>query len=179
MNSSRTVTDAMRGGPGFTSGFDYVRLTLAFYVGCVLLADFVAPYGLEQQFRALKGVPPQVPQFVEADGRFHLQPFVYGYTSVVDEEQGGGGTLAAITRDLVCDAGIVAESTGLVVCPANRSNRRMRLKVTGLSAHSGEAFRGVNAIMKAFKYIDALFALAADLDRRRPAAMWARLRRSP
>jgi peptide/nickel transport system permease protein len=61
-------------------------LTVGFYLGCVVLADFIAPYGLEQEHRALKGAPPQLPQFVEPNGTFHLQPFVYGYHAVVDEE---------------------------------------------------------------------------------------------
>lgn len=61
-------------------------LTIGFYVACVLLADFIAPYGLEQQHRALKGAPPQAPHFLDANGTWHLQPFVYGYTMIVNEE---------------------------------------------------------------------------------------------
>lgn len=104
-----------------------------------------------------------------------LQPDLGGeliFESVVDEEAGGGGTLASLARGLAVDAAIVGEPTGLAVCPATRGSRRVRLSVDGLAAHPGEAYRGVNAIAKATVLVEALEALAADLDARRPHPLW-------
>lgn len=61
-------------------------VTLFFYLICVLLGDFIAPYTLEYQHRQYKAAPPQVPHFFDAEGRFHLRPFVYGYKRMVDEQ---------------------------------------------------------------------------------------------
>lgn len=60
-------------------------LTLGFYLGCVLLGDFIAPHTLEYQHRTYKAAPPQMPRFIDSEGKFHLRPFVYGYTREVDE----------------------------------------------------------------------------------------------
>jgi peptide/nickel transport system permease protein len=43
----------------------------------VLLAGFAAPYDPVQQARALPYAPPSRLHFVDADGSFHLRPFVY------------------------------------------------------------------------------------------------------
>lgn len=43
-----------------------------------LLADFVAPYSLDFADRERFYHPPLLPRFVDAAGRFHLRPFVYG-----------------------------------------------------------------------------------------------------
>jgi peptide/nickel transport system permease protein len=44
----------------------------------VLLAGFMAPYDPVDQARAFPFAPPTPLQFVDADGRFHFRPFVYG-----------------------------------------------------------------------------------------------------
>ena len=56
----------------------------AFYFGA-FFAEFVAPYDgrLHDQERVLQ--PPQRLRFVDADGRFHLRPFVYGLTQTINE----------------------------------------------------------------------------------------------
>jgi acetylornithine deacetylase len=92
--------------------------------------------------------------------------------SVIDEEAGGGGTLAWIGRGLRADAAVVGEPTGLAICPATRGSRRFRVEVEGRSAHPGEAFAGVNAILKAYVCIEAFEALARRLDRERPHPLW-------
>lgn len=61
-------------------------VTIGFYLMCVLFGDFVAPYSLEYQHRTFKAAPPQVPRFIDADGNFHLRPFVYGYKRELDEK---------------------------------------------------------------------------------------------
>jgi peptide/nickel transport system permease protein len=50
-------------------------------------AAFLAPYAPEQQTRTLPYAPPTPLHFVDADGRFHLRPFVY---ALVEEEDGSG-----------------------------------------------------------------------------------------
>jgi peptide/nickel transport system permease protein len=43
----------------------------------VLFAGFVAPYDPLEQMRGIPFAPPSRLHFVDADGRFHLRPFVY------------------------------------------------------------------------------------------------------
>ena len=50
----------------------------------VLLAGFVAPYDPVAQTRTLPFAPPSRVHFVDADGAFHLRPFVYSLTSDPD-----------------------------------------------------------------------------------------------
>ncbi len=48
----------------------------------MLLAEVLAPYGLDQSDRNLFYAPPTVIHWVDARGRFHLRPFVYAYRVV-------------------------------------------------------------------------------------------------
>jgi acetylornithine deacetylase len=95
--------------------------------------------------------------------------------SVGDEEIGGPGTLAALDAGWTADAAIVGEPTALAVCPASRVAAVIRLEVAGVEAHAGASFKGVNAIVNAMKYIDALVELQAELDHRRPHPLYERL----
>ncbi|HEY4348850.1 MAG TPA: M20/M25/M40 family metallo-hydrolase [Gaiellaceae bacterium] len=97
------------------------------------------------------------------------------FQSVVDEEAGGGGTLAEIGGGLTVDAAVVGEPTGLALCPATRGSRRFQVEVEGRSAHPGEAFLGVNAGEKAMVLVAAIRDLAAALDRERPHPLWSDL----
>lgn len=49
-----------------------------------IFASFVAPYGVRTTHDAYAASPPHWPRFVDAEGNFHLQPFVYGLESAVD-----------------------------------------------------------------------------------------------
>jgi acetylornithine deacetylase len=95
--------------------------------------------------------------------------------SVGDEEIGGPGTLAALDAGWTADAAVVGEPTALAVCPTSRVAAVFRLEVPGVEAHAGASFKGVNAILNAAKYIDALVALQAELDRTRPHPLYERL----
>lgn len=53
-------------------------LTLAAIHVLVLFAGFFAPYGFPTQNRTLPFAPPTRLHLVDADGRLHLRPFVYG-----------------------------------------------------------------------------------------------------
>ena len=58
-------------------------VVILFYVSCGLFAEFVAPYGLQTESDYLEG-PPQWPRFRDAEGKWHLRPFVYGMEQQID-----------------------------------------------------------------------------------------------
>lgn len=55
-----------------------------FYIVCFFFPEFFAPYSLEYFHSVYLSAPPQVPRFVDSEGRFHWRPFVYGFRRVVD-----------------------------------------------------------------------------------------------
>lgn len=58
---------------------------IVIYVACVGLAEFVAPYSLERRSVFVEA-PPQGMRFVDAQGQFHLRPFVYGLERKIDQQ---------------------------------------------------------------------------------------------
>jgi acetylornithine deacetylase len=68
--------------------------------------------------------------------------------SVISEEDGGAGTLAAILHGYRADAAIITEPTDLAVVPAQGGSLVFRLHVTGRSAHGAARDEGVSAIEK-------------------------------
>jgi peptide/nickel transport system permease protein len=57
-----------------------VALTfIAIFHAAILFAGFLAPYGFTQQDRELPFAPPTGLHFVEASGKWHARPFVYGF----------------------------------------------------------------------------------------------------
>jgi len=61
-------------------------IILAALYAIALLAQFIAPYGLESYDSKYVNAPPMLLRFVDADGKFHLQPFVYELKSGRDPE---------------------------------------------------------------------------------------------
>lgn len=53
------------------------------YVTCVFFPEFFAPYGKLQAFDDTY-FPPQKVRFIDADGKFHLWPFVYNTIKTMD-----------------------------------------------------------------------------------------------
>ena len=96
-------------------------------------------------------------------------------TSVVDEEAGGGGTLACIERGYRADGALVGEPTGFAVCPASRGAFGLKVAVAGRSAHVGVAYEGVNAIDLALRYVEAFRQAGRDLDRAYRHPLWSAL----
>ncbi len=83
--------------------------------------------------------------------------------SVVEEEYGGGGTVAAVVRDYRADAGIICEATGAnSIGIASGGSRFFRIKIYGKPEWPHLAHYGVNAIGLASKVYDALLDLDAD-----------------
>ena len=54
-------------------------ILLALLHTLLFLPGFFAPYGYAEQNRELPFAPPTRPHFVDAEGRFHARPFVYGW----------------------------------------------------------------------------------------------------
>ena len=59
---------------------------LALFYLTAAFAGFLAPYDAHHRFRDFINAAPQGPRFIDADGRFHARPFVYGLTSVLNRE---------------------------------------------------------------------------------------------
>jgi acetylornithine deacetylase len=72
---------------------------------------------------------------------------------VIEEENGGNGTLAMIRRGVQADAAIVLEPSELVVIPAVRGAVWFELKVFGRAMHSGSTLGRISALDKAFEAI--------------------------
>ncbi|MGA7672985.1 MAG: M20/M25/M40 family metallo-hydrolase [Nitrolancea sp.] len=96
-------------------------------------------------------------------------------TSVVDEEAGGGGTLACIERGYRAPHALVGEPTSLAVCPGSRGAFGVVLRTVGRGAHLGVAFDGVNAIDLALRYVEAFYQLGRQLDSEYLHPLWSAL----
>ena len=48
--------------------------------------EVIAPYDANDRNPRCVQCPPQRVRFIDAEGRFHLRPFVYGYTLTIDKE---------------------------------------------------------------------------------------------
>jgi len=80
--------------------------------------------------------------------------------SVIEEEYGGGGTIATLLRGYKADAAIVTEGTGSQeLCMGAGGSRFFRVNVLGRSEVAHRAHLGVNAITLAAKLCDSLLEL--------------------
>jgi acetylornithine deacetylase len=86
--------------------------------------------------------------------------------STVDEEWGGGGTLATIQRGYRADAAIVFEPTMLEICPAARGGQAFRVTVPGKGAHPFRSYEGVSALEKAIPLLAALKRMEGERQER-------------
>jgi acetylornithine deacetylase len=96
---------------------------------------------------------------VALDGRVALH-------SVIAEEDGGAGTLAAIVRGHGGDGALSMEPTELMLAPAHAGALSFRIRVGGLAAHGCVREEGVSAIETFRPVHDALLALEATRNRR-------------
>ena len=76
--------------------------------------------------------------------------------SVIDEEWGGSGTLAAVQRGHIADAGIILEPVGPDIFPASRGGQAFQVSVEGKGAHPVASWAGVSALEKAIVIIGDL-----------------------
>ncbi|MDH3247067.1 MAG: peptidase [Saprospiraceae bacterium] len=84
------------------------------------------------------------------------------FQSVVDEECGGAGTIAAIERGYHADGAIIPEPTGMKLFVKQQGSMWFRIQVLGLSAHGGTRYEGVSAIELSQKVCEAILQLERD-----------------
>lgn len=76
--------------------------------------------------------------------------------SVVDEEGGGNGTLACCERGYTADAAIIPEPTQLQLMPAHMGWLFYKIEFRGRALHCAYKWKGVNAIEKCMKLMQAM-----------------------
>lgn len=81
------------------------------------------------------------------------------FHSVVEEETGGVGTLAAVLRGHRADAALVPEPTNMKLFISQQGSMWFRISVPGLGAHAGTRYEGVSSVEKAWKIFDAVSRL--------------------
>jgi peptide/nickel transport system permease protein len=59
---------------------------LGFLYAVAIFAQFIAPYGLQSYDSKYVNAPPMTLRFVDADGKFHIKPFVYELKSTRDPD---------------------------------------------------------------------------------------------
>jgi acetylornithine deacetylase len=85
--------------------------------------------------------------------------------SVIGEEDGGVGTLAAVMRGYQADGAIIMEPTELIVAPAQAGALNFRVTVPGYAAHGCMREEGVSAIEKFIPIYQALMGLEQERNR--------------
>ena len=75
------------------------------------------------------------------------------FLSVIEEESGGAGTLAAILRGCRADAALIPEPTNMRIFPKQQGSMWFRVTVAGRSAHGGTRYEGISAIEKSMAVI--------------------------
>ena len=78
------------------------------------------------------------------------------FQSVIEEESGGAGTLAAVLRGYHADGAIIPEPTNMKLFPKQQGSMWFRITVTGKAAHGGTRYEGVSAIEKSLLVIQSL-----------------------
>ena len=96
--------------------------------------------------------------------------------SVIGEEDGGVGTLAACLRGYAADGAVVVEPTALAVAPAQAGALTFRITVPGRSAHACVREEGVSAVEKFVPVHEALLELERARNRGVADPLYARYR---
>jgi acetylornithine deacetylase len=96
--------------------------------------------------------------------------------SVIGEEDGGVGTLAAIMRGYEADGAVVIEPTELVVAPAQAGALNFRVTVPGHAAHGAMREEGVSAIDKFIPIYQAIMALEQTRNQQAQDPLFSHLR---
>ncbi|MGG1674670.1 peptidase [Neobacillus sp. NRS-1170] len=88
------------------------------------------------------------------------------FQSVIEEESGGAGTLAAVLRGYQADGAIIPEPTNMKIFPKQQGSMWFRITVKGRAAHGGTRYEGVSAIEKSLIVIQRLQQLEKDRNAR-------------
>lgn len=107
---------------------------------CDAKGQIATLFALAQMFKESSMIPP-------GNVIFHF---------VVEEENGGNGTLAMIRRGIEADCAIVLEPSELNVIPSVRGAVWFMLKVFGKATHSGNVTGRISALDKAIEAIDIM-----------------------
>ncbi len=75
---------------------------------------------------------------------------------VIEEENGGNGTLALVRRGVEADAAVVLEGSDFAIFPTVRGAVWFELKTFGRAGHSGSAATTISALKKAVQAMDIL-----------------------
>ncbi|HEY2421379.1 MAG TPA: peptidase [Neobacillus sp.] len=78
------------------------------------------------------------------------------FQSVIEEESGGAGTLAAVIRGYQADGAIIPEPTNMKIFTKQQGSMWFRITVKGKAAHGGTRYEGVSAIEKSLIVIQRL-----------------------
>ncbi len=84
------------------------------------------------------------------------------FQSVIEEESGGAGTLAAVVRGYRADGAIIPEPTNMKVFPKQQGSMWFRITIKGRAAHGGTRYEGISAIEKSLLVIQRLQQLEKD-----------------
>lgn len=84
------------------------------------------------------------------------------FQSVIEEESGGAGTLAAVLRGYQADGAVIPEPTNMKIFPKQQGSMWFRITVKGRAAHGGTRYEGVSAIEKSLLVIQRLQQLEKD-----------------
>lgn len=84
------------------------------------------------------------------------------FQSVIEEESGGAGTLAAVLRGYHADGAIIPEPTNMKLFPKQQGSMWFRITITGKAAHGGTRYEGVSAIEKSLLVIQSLQQLEKE-----------------
>lgn len=87
------------------------------------------------------------------------------FQSVIGEEDGGLGTLAAVLRGHVGDGAVVLEPTRLAVATAQAGALNFRLTVPGRAAHGALRYEGVSALENFLLVYEDLMAFERERNR--------------
>lgn len=78
------------------------------------------------------------------------------FQSVIEEESGGAGTLAAVLRGYHADGAIIPEPTNMKLFPKQQGSLWFRITVKGKAAHGGTRYEGISAIEKMILVVEQL-----------------------
>ncbi|MEC2039497.1 peptidase [Bacillus altitudinis] len=88
------------------------------------------------------------------------------FHSVVEEESGGAGTLAAILKGYTADAAIIPEPSHMNIFPLQQGSKWFRLHIKGRAAHGGTRYHGVSAIEKSTVVLSHIASLEKERNQR-------------
>jgi acetylornithine deacetylase len=97
------------------------------------------------------------------------------FQSVIEEESGGVGTLAAVLRGYKADGAIIPEPTSMKLFPKQQGSMWFRITVKGRSAHGGTRYEGVSAIGKMMVLINELQQLERERNLRMTDPLYAEI----